>query len=139
MNHTLHITGMWLWNKELRFAYNVSAEFRNWQQTSTTEFDQVDKLNETLISLPLISGFFLGGEGVVEGWHFREGNSFSASARHSERPNHQTEWNVVIFEYSWSQKLQSSAGMLCRFENQLKWKYRSIKKAMTLNLSPNDA
>ena len=65
-----YITGMCLWNKELRFAYNVSAEFRNWQQTSTTEFDQVDELNETLISLPLISAFFFWGGGGARGMTF---------------------------------------------------------------------
>ena len=38
-------------------------------------------------------------------------------------------------EYSWSQKLQNSVKMFFHFEGLSKWKCKSIKKPLTLNLS----
>lgn len=63
---------------------------------------------------------------------FREGNSFSPRVRHSESWNHQTEWNFMILENSFSQKIKDSSDIVFCFQDQSKWKYKFIKNLLTL-------
>ena len=63
---------------------------------------------------------------------FREGSSVSTSLRHSERPDHRTEWNLMILEYSLSKK--NSSNLPFYFEDQSKWKYKSTEKLLALHL-----
>ena len=64
---------------------------------------------------------------------FREENGVSARLRHSERPDHIAEWDLIILEYSLSKK-RNSSNIVFRFEDQSKWDDKSNKKLLTLTL-----
>ena len=67
---------------------------------------------------------------------FREENSVSARLRHSERPDHSVEWDLIILECSLSKK-RNSSNIVFRFEDQSKWDDKSNKKLLTLTLPSN--
>ena len=60
---------------------------------------------------------------------FGEESCVSARLRHSERPDHRAEWDLITLEYS--------SNIVFRFEDQSKWEYKSIRKLLTLTLPSN--